>query len=180
MSVAPFASAGRRDSRLNNKHKLIALKPEINLKYKSLRSLLTVVLLATTVCCDKVPINGPLDGQWQLMSIETPEGTRQTKANRTYLCFQLHLTQWFRPGKANIYAHFTHKGDSIHFFDFAHASAQRQEGDNDEWVTPTEMANGLMDDWGVHSTDITFHVGELNRSRLVLECADTVLTFRKF
>ena len=145
-----------------------------------IRIALVVALFATTGSCDKVPINGPLDGQWQLMSIETPEGSRQTKTHRTYLCFQLHLSQWFRPGKSNIYAHFTHQGDSIHFYDFAHASAQRKEGDNDEWVTPEEMAAGLMDDWGLHSTDITYHVGELNHSRLVLERADTVLTFRKF
>ena len=136
--------------------------------------------MAAVIGCDKTPANGPLDGQWQLMSIATPDGTRATKADRTYLCFQLKLTQWFRPGTSSFYAHFTHRADSIRFFDFVHVSRQTAEGDNDDWITAREMNEGIMDAWGVHSTDITYHVRQLDGSSLVLERADTILTFRKF
>ncbi len=139
-----------------------------------------VALMAAASGCDKTPANGPLDGQWQLLSINTPDGLRETKACATYLCFQLNLTQWFRPEQQSIYAHFTHRADSIRFYDFARVSPQAVEGDDDEWITPREMHEGVMDDWGIHSTDITFHVRQLSGSRLVLEREDTVLTLRKF
>ena len=150
--------------------------------WPKLRNMLLGVFLMTLAptACDKVPMNGALDGQWQLLSIATPDGTRDVKDMQNFLCFQLHLTQWYKPGKSNIYAHFEHSGGNIHFFDFAHSSKQASSGDNDEWVTPREMNEGILDGWGVHSTDITYHVRRLDGSRLVLECADTVLTFRKF
>lgn len=138
------------------------------------------ILLTIGVGCDKTPINGPLDGQWQLMSIETPTGTRQTKSDGVYLCFQLHLCQWYRLNEHSMYSHFIHEDDSIRFYDFVYVSGQFHEGDNDEWITPEEMAEGVMGAWGIHSTDITYHVRTLNNSRLTLERADTVLSFRKF
>ncbi|MBQ9285144.1 MAG: lipocalin-like domain-containing protein [Bacteroidaceae bacterium] len=144
------------------------------------KAIALVAILLTTGGCDKTPMNGPLDGQWQLMSIATPNGLRDTKANATYLCFQLHLTQWARPERKSFYAHFTHVADSIRFFDFVSVSAQTAEGDNDEWVTPRQMNEGALDDWGIHSVDITYHVRQLNSSSLVLEREDTVLSFRKF
>ncbi len=139
-----------------------------------------VALMTAVSGCDKTPANGPLDGQWQLLSISTPDGQRETKDRATYLCFQLNLTQWFRPEHQSIYAHFTHRADSIRFYDFARVSAQAATGDDDEWITPREMHEGAMDDWGIHSADITFRVQQLSGSRLVLEREDTVLTFRKF
>lgn len=132
------------------------------------------------LACDKTPVNGPLDGQWQLMSIATNKDTRETKAEQTYLCFQLQLTQWFQAGRQSYYAHFTLRADSIRFFDFVHTSRQTAVGDNDEWITPREMNEGIMDAWGIHSVDITYHVKQLNGNSLVLEREDTVLTFRKF
>ena len=142
----------------------------------------TVILFPVFIflACDKTPANGPLDGQWQLMSITTRNDIRATKADQTYLCFQLQLTQWFQAGQRSYYAHFTHRADSIRFFDFVHTSRQTAAGDNDEWITPREMNQGIMDAWGIHSTDITYHVRQLNGSSLVLEREDTVLTFRKF
>lgn len=136
--------------------------------------------MAMAVGCDKTPANGPLDGQWQLMSIETPQGIRDTKADCSYLCFQLQLTQWFHPDSRPVYARFTHRSDSIRFYDFARVSAQAAEGDNDEWITPCEMHEGAMDDWGIHATDITYHVRRLDGSHLELERQDTLLTLRKF
>lgn len=141
---------------------------------------LLLTLSVIIVSCDKTPVNGPLDGQWQIMSISTPEGQRDTRSTPAYLCFQLQLTQWSRPESRSFYAHFQHTADSIRFYDFAHVSNQAVEGDNDEWITPAEMNNGLLDAWGIHSTDITFYVRRLDGSHLVLERADTVLTFRKF
>ena len=60
--------------------------------------------------CDKVPINGDLDGLWQLTTIQTPESTRDVKSTRAYLSIQLHLSQWDNNG-TTFYAHFVHEGD---------------------------------------------------------------------
>ena len=143
-------------------------------------------VIAMMSSCDKVPINGDLDGMWQLMSVQTPDGTRATKSDRAYMCIQLHLSQWDHGGK-RYYAHFNHTGDSIFFYDFYHHSRHRSKADDNEPITYEEMtktdpAEGwpLMDVWGIHNLDARYRVQTLNSDALVLEKADTVLTFRKF
>ena len=146
---------------------------------------LTTILLAAVLlltACDKTPINGVLDGMWQLTSIQTPQATTNTTGNHLFVSFQLHLTQWEKKDANKvIYAHFSHVGDSICFYDFAdHARHDLSEGDDDRIFTPAEMAAGVMDEWGIHTTDARYSVLELNHKSLVLQSADTVLTFRKF
>ena len=128
--------------------------------------------------CDKVPINGDLDGLWQLTTIQTPESTRDVKSTRAYLSIQLHLSQWDNNG-TTFYAHFVHEGDSIRFYDFAHASLHRDKNDDDDWITEEEMRGGIMDAWGIHSRDARYRTRQLDSDALVLERADTVLYFRK-
>lgn len=138
-----------------------------------------VLLLAA---CDKVPINGVLDGMWQLTTIATPDTVRHTTAEQLFVSFQLHLTQWEKKTTgATIYAHFTHRADSIAFSDFAErALHDLSAGDDDHIFTPAQMAGGVMDAWGIHSANARFRVMELNHTTLVLHDADTTLTFRKF
>ena len=115
--------------------------------------------------CDKVPINGDLDGLWQLTTIQTPESTRDVKSTRAYLSIQLHLSQWDNNGTT--------------FYDFAHASLHRDKNDDDDWITEEEMRGGIMDAWGIHSLDARYRTRQLDSDALVLERADTVLYFRK-
>ena len=145
-----------------------------------------IVATAAVGSCDKVPINGDLDGMWQLMNIQTPEGSRETKSDRAYLCIQLHLSQWDHVGY-RYYAHFRREGDSIFFYDFCHHGLHRTEADDNEPITYEEMtktdpAQGwpLMDAWGVHNLDARYRVQKLNSDALILEKEDTTLTFRKF
>ena len=42
--------------------------------------------------CDKAPINGKLDGRWQLMTIEYTNGKIE-ECNRIYYSIQLHLVE---------------------------------------------------------------------------------------
>ena len=128
--------------------------------------------------CDKVPINGVLDGLWQIMTIETPAGTRDVKADRAYLSIQLHLSEWDHNAN-RYYAHFSHEGDSLCFYDFAHNSKHSSNADDDTWITPSEMSAGLLDIWGIHTLNARFHINRLNGSTLILQAADTTLTFRK-
>lgn len=152
------------------------------MKHTSYILLLTFCIAASaTLCsCDKVPINGDLDGMWQIMTIQTPDGTRNVKSNRAYLSFQLHLSEW-DCGNKYYFAHFRHSGDSIFFYDFMHNSLHRSKADDNERMTSDEMTKEkLLDAWGVHNLDARYHVQRLNSDELILERADTVLFFRKF
>ena len=57
------------------------------------------VLLITMTSCQKSPINGDLDGQWQVMSVEPePSYTEPGYDTRLYYCFSLHVCQLSIPG----------------------------------------------------------------------------------
>ena len=138
--------------------------------------------LLTLGSCDKTPINGDLDGMWQLMSIQTPQGVQQVKEKRAYLCIQLQLAEWRIATIAdkNYYSHFKLQGDSLFFFDLCHASAHTATGADDTPVTADEMAAGALDEWGIHTMHTRYHVLQFNDNHLTLEKADTVYAFRKF
>ena len=55
--------------------------------------ILCVCLLLGVLCsCDKKPINGKLDGRWQLMTIEYNDGSIK-ECERIYCSIQLHLVE---------------------------------------------------------------------------------------
>ncbi len=136
--------------------------------------------MAALVGCDKVPMNGDLDGMWQILTIQTPQGVREMKAERVYLSIQLKLCQWNHANSC-LYSHFQHEGDSLFFFDFAHDSRHRTKEDDNEWVTEDEMQNKkVMDVWGIHNLNARYRVIELNGDNLTLQSADTIISFRKF
>ena len=143
-----------------------------------LACLTAVTLLAGS--CDKVPINGDLDGMWQLMDIATPAGHVDAKPKRVYISVQLHLTMWENKlADRKYYAHFEHRGDSIRFYDFVHASLHQNTTQDDERITMQEMSEGLLDDWGVHTTDARYRIDHLSDSHLILHSNDTIISFRK-
>lgn len=137
--------------------------------------------------CDKVPMNGQLDGMWQIMTVQTAAGTHDAKADCAYLSIQLHLCQWDQLSKANqnghvrFYSHFRREGDNIIFYDFAKPSLHRSNLDDNEMLTNDEMeTQKLMGVWCVYHLNDSFHIRELNSENLVLEREDTVIHFRKF
>lgn len=139
------------------------------------------LLLLLLPSCDKVPMNGDLDGMWQLTSIATPDTTRDTRSQAVYISFQLHLVQWNNVARGSqFFSHFTHTADSLLFYDFAHPSKYAVDNNENEWVTPAEMHEGLFDAWGIHTIDARFSIRRLDPHNLTLESADTTLTFRKF
>ena len=64
------------------------------------------------IACDKVPMNGNLDGMWQLMAIQynTTGSVSDVKISRLYYSFQLHLVEL---NNNEAFAHFSHRNDSI-------------------------------------------------------------------
>lgn len=151
---------------------------------KVLRSLFLAVLLLLCVGCDKTPINGKLDGMWQLMTIQTPDGTRDMKQNQAYISIQLHLAEWWTPNLSwdtyHYFSHFEHRADSLVFFDLCRASAHTVTGSDDVPLTARQMHEGALDHWGVHTLHTRYRVVKLTAKHLTLEKEDTVYAFRKF
>ena len=148
----------------------------------TITTIAAATVLAAATSCDKTPMNGPLDGMWQLMSVATPDGTRSTRADELFLSFQLHLTQWEKKHTARTYyARFERRGDSLIIANITRAAMHDlSTGDDDRPLTPAEMAAGELDGWGIHTVAPRFHINRLDRNDLILQTADTTLTFRKY
>lgn len=57
-----------------------------------LSALYAFLLLLISFSCQKSPINGDLDGQWQVMDV-SPEPMEKPIEQRIYYCFSLHVCQ---------------------------------------------------------------------------------------
>lgn len=153
---------------------------------KYILSIFVVIMLALTAC-DKLPKNGELDGQWQLMEMATktaPDATEYAqvtnkKSERIFWRFQLDLL--------NIY---TQLGNLNGHSGFSVARFKHANGKLD--IAPTyihfENRDSLLTDpsttallpMGIRGNAANFTVEELNSERMVLTSPMERLTFRKF
>ena len=91
---------------------------------KTIKSFLAVISIAImglmAGSCDKTPINGDLDGMWQLMRVEDNGTTIDVAATQHYMCVQLHLIQLTQYGDVHtgIFCHFNHEGNTLRLYDF--------------------------------------------------------------
>lgn len=116
--------------------------------------------------CDKKPINGDLDGQWQVMDVE-PEPTTIID-QRIYYCFSLHtctLTHYGQDRSDCMAGNMTYKGSSL-FLDFPN------------YTTPEGMLK--LQQYGIRSNPVTFTIETLNNKSLVMTDGFTTVTLRKF
>lgn len=140
-----------------------------------LRILLLTLLLTT---CDKIPRNGWLDGQWQLVSMNGQD----MKPKRIYWKVQLDLME-LRSMTARIdtkipylgvVCRFSHQGQHLQLF--SPFFILRQEG-RDSLITP-EM-NIDFSPLGVKKIPTTFEVSSTS-STMTLTNEDQQLQFRRF
>lgn len=120
------------------------------------------------IACDKVPMNGDLDGMWQLMTIQdnVTGDASNVKDSKLYYSFQLHLVQ-LNNGEA--YAHFTHQNDSIVMYDWCGGGA------NDKITDPT-----VLNKFGLYELRDSFRVEVLTHDKMQLRSRKATLSFRKF
>lgn len=137
-----------------------------------MKQFIVLLLIVSLSGCSKMPINGQLDGLWHLTSRTDKNGaTTDTKADRIYYAFQLHLMglQW--EGDIRYLGRFEQTPDSLFVSDFR----------LDIWGDNSQTAQeGELDKWGIPGTAERFGIEELTRSRLILRSETTTLTFRKF
>ena len=110
--------------------------------------------------CGKTPINGDLDGRWQIMKIEYASGEEETP-ERAYYSVALHTINLMQVGVTSQTGNMEYIGDSLF----------------------VEMPISKIEDllpFGMNDTKQRFGVKELTSKHLVLQSDYARLEFRKF
>ena len=138
------------------------------------------LLLSTVFSCDKLPMNGDLDGMWQLMFVEKDGEVSDVKSRKRYWSFQLHLTQFSRSGdNTNTYfAHFKHKNDSLHIYDLCFPSENFTDSDDNVMFSESDVH--ILNHWGIYNLYNKFKVEKLDSDVMILKNDVLKLRFRKF
>lgn len=121
--------------------------------------ILTLIALLVSGC-GKLPINGHLDGQWQIMKIEYASGEVETP-ERAYYSVSLHTINLMKVNVTSQTGNMEYTGDSLF----------------------VEMPISSVEDlrpFGMNSTEERFGVKELTKKHLVLQSDYARLEFRKF
>lgn len=127
-----------------------------------------VVLLVLTANsgCQKSPINGDLDGQWQVMSV-TPEPSEQIITERLYMGFYLHVCQlYYYNGGGWMAGNMKYEGNKLSL-DFPYSV------DNPD-------AEAMLRQYGINRNPVIFDIETLSKDRLVIRDGETVVVLRKF
>lgn len=129
-------------------------------------SLAAFFIMLTSTGCQKSPINGDLDGQWQVMEV-SPEPAETILTVRLYMCFSLHTVQltYYGAGpwqSGNILL-FKDKTLSL---DFPYATSEESET--------------ILRQYGINRNPVTFSIERLDSKKLILRDGETVVTLRKF
>lgn len=143
----------------------------------------TIIFLAiiTTLAtsCDKVPVNGDLDGMWQVMSITHNGQVEEVKEQQSYLSIQLHLFQLGTLANSiQYFGYFDHTKDSLYLRNISVPSQHEQAGEDDVLIDERDIAK--LHRWGIYRSPDGFKVITLNNDKLVLQSDSVTVSFRKF
>lgn len=127
--------------------------------------IVSILLLLTA--CQKAPINGDLDGQWQIMSV-SPEPVEKPIPARLYYCFNLHTCQLTSYGEGVwTSGNFTFT-DNLLTMEFP-------------YIEPTsELGQKKLRQFGINTNPVTFTIKHLDKNSLILQNGETTVTLRKF
>ncbi len=124
------------------------------------RYIIAVLLILIVSACGKTPINGDLDGRWQIMKIEYASGEEETP-ERAYYSVALHTINLMQVGVTSQTGNMEYTGDSL-FVEM-----------------PVSKIEDLLP-FGMNGTEQRFGVKELTSKHLVLQSNYARLEFRKF
>ena len=122
--------------------------------------IIAVLLVLIVSACGKTPINGDLDGRWQILKIEYASGEEETP-ERAYYSVALHTINLMQVGVTSQTGNMEYTGDSLF----------------------VEMPISKIEDllpFGMNDTKQRFGVKELTSKHLVLQSDYARLEFRKF
>ena len=132
--------------------------------------ILCLCLLLGVLCsCDKKPINGKLDGRWQLMTIEYNDGSIK-ECERTNCSIQLHTVELMDKGTnpLTLMGHFS-STDGVVMGEFKYQTNME--------ATATEED---LNRFGLNTSITHFEVEKATGSKMVLKSDYARLTYRKF
>ena len=124
------------------------------------RYIIAVLLILIVSACGKTPINGDLDGRWQIIKIEYASGEEETP-ERAYYSVALHTINLMQVGVTSQTGNMEYTGDSL-FVEM-----------------PVSKIEDLLP-FGMNDTKQRFGVKELTSKHLVLQSDYARLEFRKF
>ena len=110
--------------------------------------------------CGKPPINGDLDGRWQIMKIAYASGEEETP-ERAYYSVALHTINLMKVDVTSQTGNMEYTGDSLFV------------------VMPVSKVEDLLP-FGMNGTEQRFGIKELTSKHLVLQSDYARLEFRKF
>ena len=127
----------------------------------TMKRYITAVLLSLIVSsCGKMPINGDLDGRWQIMKIAYASGEEEMP-ERAYYSVALHTINLMKVDVTSQTGNMEYTGDSLFV------------------VMPVSKVEDLLP-FGINGTEQRFGVKELTSKHLVLQSDYARLEFRKF
>lgn len=127
---------------------------------------LGIVIALGASSCQKSPINGDLDGQWQIMSVE-PEPSDMIIDENLYYCFSLHVCQLTYYGNGYTSGILAFDGNSISL------SFPNLDMNNDRNIK-------LLRQYGIYSNPVVFQVDYLDKDKLIMKSEESRVILRKF
>lgn len=121
---------------------------------------LVAMLSLVAGSCRKRYINGDLDGQWQVMSIETADGEVKYP-NQVYYCLFRHTFNLRGIGLPTIAGNMVYEGDML------------------KLEAPYSKDADLLP-WGMNKSVTTFDIIYLSGKNMTLQSDFSTITFRKF
>ena len=134
---------------------------------------LLLSLLLFAACDFATSDNGQIDGNWQMVRVDTVGGGHaDVKDQQIFYAFQFHLLDVRSERLKRYYVfRFTHEGDSLKL------------GPAHDW---TDRANPVVDSlpllrpYGINQADEHFRIAGLDKDKLVLQSHTVALTFRRY
>ena len=133
---------------------------------------LVVASLSFQSCEFEASDNGDLDGNWQLMQVDTiaTGGRNDVKSQQLFYSVQMKmicLNAYNTIAESNLFFHFDHTGDSLKL---------KSASNDGKAMYPV----GLLRPYGINKEEESFKVMLLNSERMQLRSDSLLLSFRKF
>lgn len=130
----------------------------------SLSFIAVLILLPTLFACTKTPINGNLDGEWEVMEVY-PEPPKAEEEVRLFYNFSRNVCQLTVYGGSFTLGNMTYDGETL-WLNFPFISTPLQE---------TQLKR-----YGILTNPVTFNVEFDGKNRMILSNEDSVIILRKF
>lgn len=135
-----------------------------------------VLALGVLPGCNKMPINGKLDGNWQIMQIELPA------EDGTYVATVPELRRYFNISLHVFQMRYVTAGESPGRAESGNLSYDKKEGRFTVDFPYNTDAGGMkwLEPYGVYSNPVTFEILRLDSKNLVVRTPESIITCRRY